>query len=96
MQEIYTVEQWKQDGTFRAYPGQGIEERIYNEMKSRCKPLPLPLQKVKQAAHEYHIFVYDGYLMGKKCGSGYPAFGVKGGYLDTHYYYLGLAEAETR
>ena len=37
-------EQWAADGSFKAEPGQEIEETVYNELFNVLPPLPLPIE----------------------------------------------------
>ena len=90
--ELYTMEQWKADRTFKAEPGQEITEDIYEEMLNCMPPRTLPREKARQALQDYKIPVNAGFLMGEphssdQRGQYYLAFGNNG----KHYYYLGLS-----
>lgn len=90
--ELYTMEQWKADRTFKAEPGQEITEDIYEEMLNCMPPRTLPREKARQALQDYKIPVNAGFLIGEphssdQRGQYYMAFGNNG----KHYYYLGLS-----
>lgn len=96
---IYTVEQWKQDKTFQAQPGQPISADLYSEMLNALPPLDLPPETALQALHEYDIPIHSGFLMGEphSCDrSGrllYLAFGMNDTGKGPNYYYIGLTPA---
>lgn len=97
MKEIYTGEQWAQDQTFGAEPGQEITEEIYNNMLNCMPPKDLPNGKARQALQDYNIPVHAGFLMGEphSCNNDgeqlYLAFGCNDYGKGKHYYYLGLS-----
>ena len=83
---IYTVEQWKQDKTFQAQPGQPISADLYSEMLNALPP--------ETALHEYDIPIHTGFLIGEphSCDrSGrllYLAFGMNDTGKGPNYYYI--------
>ena len=93
---IYTMEQWKQDRTFKADPGQEITAEIYEEMLNCMPPKDLPTGKARQALDDYNIPVHAGFLMGEphscdKDGQLYLAFGMNDYGKGKKYYFLGLS-----
>lgn len=96
---LYTMEQWAEDRTFKAEPGQEIAEAVYNEMLNNLPPLSLPRSKAEQTLQEYKIPVHAGFLMGEPHSSDsngllYLAFGMNDYGKGKHYYYLGLSHKE--
>lgn len=92
---IYTSTQWATDGSFKAEPGQEIEEGIYNDLFNVLPPLPLPNTAAEEALTKLNIPVHAGFLMGEphshdKEGALYLAFGRNDYGRGTHYFYLGL------
>ena len=63
--DIYTSEQWAADGSFKAEPGQEIEETVYNELFNVLPPLPLPIETAQRALTDLNIPVHAGFLMGE-------------------------------
>lgn len=79
--ELYTMERWKADRTFKAKPGQEIAADVYEEMLNCMPPRTLPQEKARQALQDYKIPVHAGFLMGEphssdKRGQYYLAFGM--------------------
>ncbi len=98
MSSIYSMEDWKQDRSFNAKPGQEISEDVYNEMLNCMPPKTLPSGKAEQALQDFSIPVHAGFLMGephstdKETGKElYLAFGMNDYGKGKHYYYLGLS-----
>lgn len=94
--EVYTMEQWKHDGTFSAQAGQEITEEVYNEMMNCNPPGKLPAKKAKQALQDHNIPVHAGFLMGEPHSSDskgqlFLAFGSNDYGHGAHFYYLGLS-----
>lgn len=104
MSEIYTMEQWENDRTFKAEPGQQIAPEIYEQMLNCMPPEHLPRDKARQALQDYNIPVHAGFLMGEPHNSNekgeqlYLAFGMNdygsGTRKDPKYFYLGLSVKE--
>lgn len=97
---IYTREQWANDRTFNASPGQEIEEDIYNYMFN-CMPIIDLTKEAITKASEYGLNIAYGFLMGEphdcdKDGMTYLAFGKVRNNDETRYYYLGLSHARRR
>ena len=94
---IYTMEQWRQDRTFNADPGQEVTAEIYEEMLNAMPPEDLPARKARQALQDYKIPIHNGFLMGEPHSTGsngellYLAFGVNEYGKGRRYYYLGLS-----
>lgn len=93
---IYTMEQWQNDRTFKADPGQEIDLEVYDEMLNCMPPKTLPHDKALQALHDYNIPVHAGFLMGEPHSSSpegelYLAFGMNDYGKGKHYFYLGLS-----
>lgn len=98
---VYTMEQWKQDGDFKAQAGQEVSEEVYNEMLNAVPPESLPRSKARQALSVYKIPVHYGFLMGEptssdKDGALYRAFGMNDygrsvNHKEPRYFYLGLS-----
>jgi hypothetical protein len=63
--ELYTMEQWKADRTFKAEPGQEIAADVYEQMLNCMPPKTLPQEKARQALQDYKIPVHAGFLMGE-------------------------------
>lgn len=97
---IYTMQQWKQDGTFSADPGQEISAEVYEQMLNTLPPEDLPRDKARQALQDYNIPVHAGFLMGEPHSSNsngellYMAFGRNNYGKGDRYFYLGLSIAE--
>lgn len=94
--DIYTMEQWEADGTFKAAPGQQISEGVYNTMLNCLDPLQLPQEAAIKALEDMKIPVHAGFLMGEphsndSKGLLYLAFGKNDYGKGPKYYYLGLA-----
>lgn len=90
---IYTMDQWRADGTFSAQPGQEIEQSIYDAMMNAVPPYSLPREAVAQAWDEYNIIVHAGFLNGEEYDTGlYMAFGMS----CRRCYYLGLFQRDKR
>lgn len=92
--DVYTMEQWRADGSFSAEPGQEIAADVYEEMLNCMPPGTLPRETARKALREYKIPVHAGFLMGEphssdKHGQYYLAFGMSDYGRDKHYYYLG-------
>lgn len=86
---IYTMENWREDGTFSAAAGQEVEEVIYEEMLNVLPPLRLP-QEAKNGGYTAGFMVSEPYCSERSKSTGqylvhYSAFGKKGG----KYYFLG-------
>ena len=85
-QNIYTLDQWKEDSTFSAKAGQEVDEIIYECMHNVLPPKRIP----REFALNKGFFA--GFLMGeavtcdKEGRCLYRAFGNKG----DRYFYLGL------
>ena len=99
--DIYDMEQWQNDGNFKAAPGQEITEEVYNFMLDAMPPLTLPREKAEEALHAYSIPVHAGFLMGEPhdhdtAGPRYLAFGSNDYGKGKHFYYLGLAHEAPR
>lgn len=95
---IYTMENWKNDRTFNADPGQEITAEIYEEMLNCMPPKDLPTGKARQALSDYNVPVHAGFLMGEphscdKDGQLYLAFGMNDYGKGKKYYFLGLSHA---
>lgn len=94
--ELYTMEQWRTDQTFKAQPGQEIAAAVYEEMFNCMPPKTLPREKALQVLHEYNLPVHAGFLMGEPHSSGkqgelYLSFGMNDYGKGKHYFYLGLS-----
>lgn len=89
---IYTTDDWANDRTFSAEPGQEIDAEIYEEMFNCVPPYRLPRVAVTETYKKYSVYMNAGFLMGEPAtcdrngASLYMAFGRN----DDHYYYLGL------
>ena len=99
--DIYTMERWRQDGSFNADPGQEITEAVYNEMLNCMPPGSLPRDKARQVLRDYNLPIHAGFLMGEphssdKRGQYYLAFGMNDYGKGKHYYYLGLSLPERK
>lgn len=100
MSNIYTMEQWTNDGTFSAEAGQEISADVYEQMLNCIPPENLPRNKARQALQDYDIPVHAGFLMGEPHstdGDGhllYLAFGMNDYGKGKKYYYLGLSIKE--
>ena len=99
--ELYTMERWKEDRTFKADPGQQITEEVYDEMLNVMPPLTLPTETARQAHRNYNIPVHAGFLMGEPSGSDrdgllYLAFGSNNYGKENKFYYLGLSHEEKK
>lgn len=98
--DVYTMETWKRDGTFKAEPGQEITEQLYDIMLNCLPPKPLPQGKARQALDDYGTPVHAGFLMGQEDSTdpdGHPlymAFGMNSYGSGARFYYLGLARAQ--
>ena len=93
--KIYTSTQWAADGSFKAEPGQEIDESIYNDLFNVLPPLPLPNTAAEEALTKLEIPVHAGFMMGEphshdKEGALYLAFGRNDYGKGTRYFYLGL------
>lgn len=94
--DIYTMEQWKADGEFKAVPGQEIEEQIYDEMLNAASSLRLPREAFRSALENHKILVHAGFMRMKLTSAIdedpiYYAFGMNDyGTTGKKYYYLGL------
>ena len=85
MNSIYTHFNWRNDRTFKAAPGQEIEEHIYNQMLNCMPPNRLP-------RNEQTAGFIAGFLMGEPYDSDpitgrarYAAFGRR----DGKFYFIG-------
>ena len=85
MSLIYTRIDWRNDGNFKASPGQEIEEGIYEQMLNCMPPYRLP-------RNEQTAGFIAGFLMGEPYDSDpetgrtrYAAFGRR----DGKFYFLG-------
>ena len=99
--DIYTSEQWAADGSFKAEPGQEIEETVYNELFNVLPPLPLPIETAQRALTDLNIPVHAGFLMGEPhshdgAGALYLAFGRNNFGKGPHYFFIGLSHAAKR
>ena len=96
---VYTMEQWREDRTFNAKPGQEITEALYFEMLNALPPEDLPAETARQALSKYRLPIHNGFLMGEPHSTGYNgellylAFGYSDYGRGVHYYYLGLSGA---
>lgn len=103
---VYTMEQWTQDGTFKAEPGQQISEEVYNNMLNCMPPKSLPRDKAHYALEALNVPVHAGFLMGEPHSSDekgrqlYLAFGMNdygsGVTRAPKYFYLGLSPEEEK
>ena len=97
---VYTMEQWRQDQTFNADPGQEVTAEVYNQMLNTLPPEDLPAETARQALSKYKTPIHNGFLMGEPHSSDsngnllYLAFGMNDYGKGRHYYYLGLSAAE--
>ena len=89
---LYTAEQWHKDETFKADPGQEIEEAIYNAMLDIMPPVQLPRAAKEKALADFGLGIFGGFLMGEPADTDketgepvYHAFGSG----DGKFYYLG-------
>ena len=93
----YSMEQWRQDGTFNAEPGQEITEDVYSQMLNGMPPLFLSGDMARKFAEQYKHPIQGGYLMGEPQSTDadgrnqYLAFGLYGKGNSRHYFYLGLS-----
>ena len=93
---IYTMDQLKEDKTFKAKPGQELTEEVYDEMLKRFPPKGIMPDAFEQARYKYGIICHAGFLMGdpvKKDEKGralYHAFGCNE---FGQFYYLGLKQS---
>ena len=99
---VYTLKDWEAAGTFRADPGQEIDQGVYEKMLNCTPPRQLPPEKAREALRAYNIPVHAGFLMGEphSCDDQgrqyYLAFGVNDYGKGKHYYYLGLSRPVKR
>lgn len=96
---VYTSKQWAEDGSFKAAPGQEIEEAVYNELFNVMPPLPLPRVATTKAQELYNIPVHAGFMMGEpqrhdEQGALFLAFGRNNYGKGEHYFYLGQYHRE--
>lgn len=102
---VYTMEQWTKDRTFKAEAGQQIEAELYEYFFNCMPPKRLPKGKAQQALQDYSIPVHAGFLMGEPHSTNkdgdelYLAFGMNDygrsvNHKEPKYYYLGLSIAE--
>lgn len=83
--KVYTMQDWANDGTFKAAAGQEIEEAIYEQMYN-C----LPPKNWHEEGYTKSFRVGEPYTHDYETGRAiYSAFGMKQG----KYYYLGLRQA---
>ena len=99
--EVYTMEKWNEDESFKALPGQEITEDVYNKMFNCMPPGRLPHDVRRQALEKYNLPISAGFLMGEPAADGkkgplFMAFGYSYRGYGKHYYYLGLAEPISR
>ena len=100
--EIYSMKEWKRDGTFKARPGQEVSEQVYNIMLNCLPPKDLPADTAARALQEYATPIHAGFLMGEPHDTDsagrtrYLAFGMNDYGKGPHYYYLGPAPAEKK
>lgn len=93
---MYTMKQWKLDGSFKAEPGQEISAEIYEEMRDIMPPRSLSQETARNALKKYNIPVHEGFLMGEPHGTDsqgnktYLAFGSNDYGKGARYYFLGL------
>ena len=93
----YSMEQWRQDGTFNAEPGQEITEDVYSQMLNVVPPFFLSGGMARKFAEQYKHPVQDGFLMGEPQSTDadgrnlYLAFGLYGKGSSRHYFYMGLS-----
>ena len=103
-ENIYTMEQWAKDRTFKAEPGQRISEEVYNEMLNCMPPLNLPRSRAHYALEALNVPVHAGFMMGEphstdKDGNElYLAFAMNdfgsGTRREPKYFYIGLSPKE--
>ncbi len=97
---MYTMEDWRRDGTFNASPGQEISEEIYNEMFNALPPLNLPRNTAEYALEKLNVPVHAGFMMGEpyesnaKDGILFLAFGMNDYGKGKHFFYLGLGHKD--
>ncbi len=97
---MYTYAQWAKDGTFKAVPGQQIDEAIYEKMLNCMPPKDLPAGKAREVLSDFNIPVHAGFLMGepydtRKKKPRYMAFGMNDYGKGKKFFYLGLSTAGT-
>lgn len=63
--EIYTMNQWKHDGTFSADPGQEIETEIYFSMLNALPPRRAGKWAMNEGGNVCGIRPAEGFLMGE-------------------------------
>lgn len=91
--EIYTANDWRSDGTFKALPGQEITEAIYTEMFNCVPPESLPSGSKHELYERYGVLVSSGFLMGEPQDTnedGKELFRAFGKTESGSFYYLGL------
>lgn len=98
---IYSMDDWRSDGDFRAETGQEISEEVYNSMLNTTHPESLPKARAEYALQVLGIPVHSGFITGEPHSSDkdgqplYMAFGMNDfgrgvNHKEPHYYYLGL------
>lgn len=97
---VYTMQQWQHDGSFKADPGQEIDSEVYKAMFECMPPKALPGITARQAHDKYNIPVHEGFLMGEPAsindsGALYHAFAMNDFGNNQHYFYIGMSNTET-
>ncbi len=87
--DIYTEKDWIRDGTFKAVPGQEVEEGIYWEMYECLPPLGLPMAKASEGWKGFMVSEPHDHIDGRAV---YAAFGRKGG----KFFFLGYMPRDVR
>ena len=99
---IYTMDDWRRDGTFKAEPGQEVTAEVYEEMRNVIEPKTLPAETAARALEVYRVPVHAGFLMGEPHSTDetgrelYLAFGSNNYGHGTHYFYIGLSNRAKR
>lgn len=97
---MYTLENWRKDGSFKAMPGQEISEELYEEMFNVLPPLSLPRNVAENALNELKIPVHAGFMMSEPHDTDpegrtlFLAFGKNNYGHGDHYFYLGLGHKD--
>ena len=78
----YTWKKWKNDGEFKAVPGQEISAEVYDIMRRCAEPLLITPPELVGMEEEFMMGQETGNVDGKPLRM---AFGRKG----KHFYYLG-------
>lgn len=91
--KIYTREDWKHDGIFKAAAGQQIEKNIYDEMENCLPPLDLPQYLMQAYDKGFQIPEAEDHYYDENANrlrAVYPTFGVR----DGKCYHIGPATRE--